>query len=137
MQDAQVLDWALQYYYYGFHAALVRYRALTVLGWLASAAGAAGFFLSWQGAFGVLPLALSLLSVASGISLVYGSVAALDGYIRVPFPLPAEMPANVQEAIALCKRQMEDVEEGGWQEAYGALRELRRLADRLGLPPVS
>jgi len=137
MQEAHPLDGALQYYYYGFHAALVRYRALTLLGWLSSAAGAAGFFLSWQGAYGILVTALSLLSAASGIALVYQSVAALDAYVRVPFPLPAEMPANVQDAIALCKRQMEDVEQGGWQEAYGALRELRMVADRFGVPPVT
>lgn len=136
MEEAVPFHEVLQFFYFGFHSTLVRYRALTLLGWLASALGAAGFFLSWYGPYETLSIALSISTAVSGIALVHQSVSALDVYVRVPFPVPPEMPGNLQEAVAQCARLMEDVHRGGWQEAYGALRELKTMADRFGLPPI-
>lgn len=75
--------------------------------------------------------------VVAGILLVQQGVTELSWYIQVPFPRPpagAEETANTQSAVAEISRIMEEVEDGGWQDALQALAELRGVGERHGLP---
>jgi hypothetical protein len=128
----------LGYYYFGFHSALTRYRALTVQGWIVTAAGTAGFFLSLRDGDGVFPLALALCAAVAGISLVHQSVASLDQYVRVPVakPDPASCPPNIAGGIDECARLMDEIDRGGGQEALAALRVLGGMTERFSFPPL-
>jgi hypothetical protein len=128
----------LGYYYFGFHSALTRYRALTVQGWIVTAAGTAGFFVFLRDGDGLFPLAVALCAAVAGISLVHQSVAALDQYVRVPVarPAPGSFPGNIEGGIDECARLMEEIDRGGWQEALAALGALGEMTGRFSFPPL-
>ena len=128
----------LGYYYFGFHSALVRYRVLTTGGWVVTALGAAGLFVFWRDGSDLFTMAVALSAAAAGLSLVHQSVAALDQYVRVPFPAPApgSCPAEIAEGVGECARLMEEIDRGGWQEAYAAFRALGEMAERFSFPPL-
>ena len=79
-------DRLLGYYYFGFHSALVRYRVLTIQGWVVTAFGAAGLLVFWRDGSDLFTIAVALCAAVAGLSLVHQSVAALDQYVRVPYP---------------------------------------------------
>ncbi|HTY59091.1 MAG TPA: hypothetical protein VMF59_09745 [Bacteroidota bacterium] len=126
----------LAYYYFGFHSALIRYRALTMLGWAVTAVGAAGLLIAWHDGSGLLAFAVDCAAVVAGIALVQGSVAALDQYVRIGFPVPEEFQGEMAGGIAECARLMEEIDRGGWQEALAALRALRGMRGRYPFPPL-
>ena len=128
----------LAYYYFGFHSALVRYRALTVGGWAATALGAAGLLVFWRDGSDLFPMAVALCAAVAGLSLVHQSVASLDQYVRVPFPVPApgSYPAEIEEGVGECARLMEEIDRGGWQEAHAAFRVLGEMTERFSFPPL-
>ena len=128
----------LGYYYFGFHSALVRYRILTIEGWVVTALGAAGLLVFWRDGSDLFTMAVALGAAAAGLSLVHQSVAALDQYVRVPFPVPApgSCPAAIAEGVGECARLMEEIDRGGWQEAYAAFRALGEMAERFSFPPL-
>lgn len=131
-------DGLLGYYYYGFHSALVRYRALTIQGWAVTAIGAAGLFVSWGDRSDLFTIIVALAAAVAGLALVHQSVAALDAYVRVPFPRPASgsPPAEIEGGIDECARLMEEIDRGGWQEALAAVRALRTMEVRFSFPPL-
>ncbi len=127
----------LAYWYFGFASALRRYRRMTVLGWAVVAAGFLSLMIGWREGMphGILDLALSVLATAAGIGLVQQSVMTLESYVRPRGILSAATPAEsrrpvVDDLFAL----MEEVDGGGWQEAYAALRKIRMLGAAHGLP---
>lgn len=127
----------LAYCYFGFAASLRRYRRMTVLGWAVVAAGFLSLMIGWREGtpHGLFDLVLSALAIAAGIGLVQQSVMSLEGYVRSKDILfaavaAAERRPATNEMLAL----MDDVESGGWQEAYGALGKLRTLGAAHGLP---
>jgi hypothetical protein len=126
----------LGYYYFGFHSALVRYRILTIEGWVVTALGAAGLLVFWRDGSDLFTMAVALGAAAAGLSLVHQSVAALDQYVRVPFPVPApgSCPAEIAEGVGECARLMEEIDRGGWQEAYAAFRALGEMPERFSFP---
>ena len=128
----------LGYYYFGFHSALARYRVLTIGGWVVTALGAAGLLLFWRDGSDLFTMAVALGAAVGGLSLVHQSVAALDQYVRVPFPAPApgSCPAEIAEGVGECARLMEEIDRGGWQEAYAAFRALGEMAERFSFPPL-
>ena len=128
----------LGYYYFGFHSALVRYRALTIQGWIVTALGAAGLLVFWRDGSDLFTVAVALCAAVAGLSLVHQSVAALDQYVRVPFPAPApgSCPAEIAGGIEECARLMEEIDKGGWQEARAAFRALGEMAERFSFPPL-
>lgn len=128
----------LGYYYFGFHSALARYRVLTIGGWVVTALGAAGLLLFWRDGSDLFTMAVALGAAVAGLSLVHQSVAALDQYVRVPFPAPApgSCPAEIAEGVGECARLMEEIDRGGWQEAYAAFRALGDMAERFSFPPL-
>ena len=136
MMDPQ--DRLLGYYYFGFHSALVRYRVLTIQGWVVTAFGAAGLLVFWRDGSDLFTIAVALCAAVAGLSLVHQSVAALDQYVRVPYPGPApgSCPAEIAEGVGECARLMEEIDRGGWQEAYAAFRALNDMAERFSFPPL-
>jgi hypothetical protein len=126
----------LGYYYTGFTAVLLRHRRATILGWSIVAIGVAGLAWGWRGsgAHAIVDILLCGATIVAGIALVYQSVAMLSAYVNVPFPSATmeDPPPPIADIAAV----MHDVDEGGWQEAFGALRSLRVIGDRYGLPPL-
>ena len=126
----------LGYYYFGFHSALVRYRLLTVEGWIVTAIGAGGLFFTWGRPADLLPIVVALSAVVAGVSIVQQSVASLDQYVRIPFPDPGSSPPEIAAGIVECARLMEEIDRGGWQEAVAALRALDGMKERFSFPPL-
>lgn len=131
-------DHLLGYYYFGFHSALARYRALTIEGWVVTALGAAGLLVFWRDGGDLLTMVVALCAAVAGLSLVHQSVAALDQYVRVPFPGPApgSCPAEIAGGVGECARLMEEIDRGGWQEALAAFRALGEMTERFSFPPL-
>jgi hypothetical protein len=126
----------LGYYYFGFHSALARYRVLTVEGWIVTAIGAAGLFVSWRESGDLMTIAVALSAVVAGVSIVQQSVASLDQYVRIPFPDPGSCPEEIAGGIGECARLMGEIDRGGWQEASAALGALGRMKERFSFPPL-
>jgi hypothetical protein len=128
----------LGYYYFGFHSALARYRVLTIQGWAVTALGAGGLIVFWRDGSDLFTIVVALCAAVAGLSLVHQSVAALDQYVRVPFPKPAPetCPADIAGGIEECARLMEEIDRGGWQEAHAAFRALGEMAERFSFPPL-
>jgi hypothetical protein len=128
----------LQFYYYGFYAALKRYRIATVLGWIIVLAGTASVPLACESGMphGLMDIVLSAGTIAAGLGLVSQSISSLQSYVNVSFPRTNregkenEASAAVQEIVRL----MKDVDEGGWQEASAAMRRLKELETTHGFP---
>jgi len=136
MTDAR--DALLAYYYFGFHSALARYTVLTIGGWAVTALGAAGLLAFWRDGSDLFTIAVALGAAVGGLSLVHQSVAALDQYVRVPFPRPdpGSSPVEIAGGIEECARLMEEIDRGGWQEARAAHRALGTMAERFSFPPL-
>jgi len=69
---------------------------------------------------GLADILVSALTVAAGVLLVHYGIEALSGFIHTAL---AAMP---QEGLGELRELMEEVDRGGWQEAFLALRRLRR-----------
>ena len=106
----------------GFSEALRRYRRITLVGWLVAASGILGLILRWSspGMLGLADILVSALTVGAGVLLVHYGIEALSGFIRTAL---AAMP---HEGCGELRMLMEEVDRGGWQEAFSALRRLRR-----------
>lgn len=120
-------DAALDYYYTGFLRTLRHHRIATIAGWSVAAAGGAGVFASCRAGDGLLSTAIPLSALCAGIALVQQSVARLDAYVAIPFPAPDPETIARFPLLAACAKLMQDVDAGGWQEAYAALRTLRGM----------
>lgn len=111
---------------------------MTIFGWVITGAGFISLVVGWRAssASDVLDLALSCLSMAAGVSVVHVSVQALDEYVKVVISAlerhtsPGADAGPHAELLTLLK----DVEAGGWQEAFIALRRMRMLDAQSGSP---
>ena len=130
-------DAELRYYYLGFHKALKRYRAITIIGWIVVVIGCVSFPVGWSVGRpgGLIEIALSCATVVAGLGLVSQSISSLDAYIRItlPFAQNGEQHSVIHEVVEI----MKDVDEGGWQEAYAAIMKIEELGTRLGLPKLN
>lgn len=127
----------LEFRYFGFFAVLRRYRTTTVIGWGVTAAGMAGFIASWgiPGARGLLDAALAVATVLAGLTVVQVSVMSLQSYVSVRFPpLPEGVPEAERAALEALEPVMAEVRDGGWQDAFHAIGEVRGIGERWGLP---
>jgi hypothetical protein len=119
------------FYIHGFHRALLRYRTFVIIGWAITALGAVGIFGSCHGIDrgDLLGLAIPVITMAAGVVAVHLSITALDSYITTPFPLPdeGEVDEAVRQKIAACRQLMNDVEEGGWKEAFEAIAKVEAM----------
>ena len=121
-------DNEIGYYYTGFLRVLRRYRTMTTLGWVIVLAGFVSLFIGWNLGFphGLIDLALSSLSILSGILVVQQAVAALQEFVSIPYPSQQSEHAALTEV----RKLMEDIQRGGWREARGATGQLEKLADK-------
>lgn len=127
----------LRYFYFGFHRALKRYRSMTIIGWLVVIIGCLSFPIGWSVGRhgGIIEIMLSCATIVAGLGLVSQSISSLEGYVKIVLPIKTEGDRHplVHEVVDL----MRDVDEGGWQEAYAAIRKVETLQTRYGLPPPS
>jgi hypothetical protein len=127
----------LEFRYFGFYAALRRFRTTTVTGWGVSAVGMIAFLLSWEAPAG--PGGFSIFSaaalVAAGIVVVQSAVMSLHSYVSVPFPpVPHEWPEHARRPLAELEPLFAEVRDGGWDDAFRALAGVRAIGAREGLP---
>jgi hypothetical protein len=129
----------LEFYYFGFYGVLRRYRTMTVLGWAIVALGVASIPLSWRlgTPHGILDTALSLAAILAGLLVVQQCVTSLSSYVRVPFHEREAGTPPPHPALQSIEQLMRDVDEGGWQDAFTAIRMLERMQDEYGLPPLA
>jgi hypothetical protein len=128
----------LEFKYFSFYAALRRYRTTTIIGWGVTAAGMAGFITSWgiPGAHGLLDVILAAAAIVAGLTVVHVSVMGLQSYVSVEFPpLPHDAPETDRAALEALAPVMIAVRDGGWQEAFHAIGELRAIGERWGWQP--
>ena len=134
---AQLSDAELRYYYFGFHRTLRRYRTITIIGWVVVAVGCVSFPVGWSAgrAGGIIDIALSCATVVAGLGLVSQSISSLDAYMRIvlPFAHNGEQHPMIHEVVEI----MRDVDDGGWQEAYAAIRKMEELGSKYGLPALT
>ena len=130
----------LKYYYTGLYRVLRRFRFMTLLGWMVVLVGVAGIPLGWEFGrwHGLIDLLLCAGTIIAGLALVQQSVVSLDVYTKVPFrPSPiGDEGGSDSRAIGEIVQLLKEIEEGGWQEAYAAIRKLRDIGAAYGLPPL-
>lgn len=127
-------DDELQYFYFGFHRVLRRYRSTSILGWIIVLFGCISAPFGWNlgRPAGVIEVLLTVLTILAGLSLVWQNISALQEYIRISFPLsPSGEPEPARLEI---QKIMREVDDGGWQEAYAAIAKLKDLQQKYGLP---
>ncbi len=129
----------LQYYYHGFYRTLKRYRSTSLLGWMIVLLGCLSVPFGWnlgrRAAF--LDVALTTLTVFSGLAVVWQNISALDAYLHIPFPAPADGESVVHsEIISEIRSLMKDVENGGWREAYETIGKLKEIQTKYELPEL-
>ena len=116
-------------YIRSFSASLRRFRTTTIFGWLITTAGFISLAMGWRAEsfHEILDLALSCLAMVAGVTVVHVSVQALEGYVQVAMRALQGEPVNHtgtgQSAELLTL--MREVRDGGWQEAFTALRKVR------------
>ncbi len=108
---------------------------MTLIGWTTVAVSVIGVGVGWQYGMvhGLLDVAIGVVALSSGLGLVQQSVAGLSQYLDVPFDGNAGQP---DPAVAHIRHMMEEVEAGGWQEAFLAIRELEGMHATHGLPDL-
>jgi hypothetical protein len=128
-------DHALHYYYFGFYTVLRRYRTMTLIGWGTAAVSVVGIGAGWQYGMvhGVLDVAIGVAAFSAGLGLVQQSVAGLSQYLGVPFNTG---DGEADPAVVHIKHIMADVDAGGWQEAFLAIRALEEMHTTYGLPEL-
>ena len=96
--------------------------------------------LGWQfgGIRGAIDIVLSVSTIVAGLVVVRQAIASLSSYLTIPFASTMieeqsqEPPPAIKEIIDL----MNDVEAGGWQEAYAAIRKLKEMETSHSLPAL-
>jgi hypothetical protein len=115
-----------------FTRALQRYRTTTILGWMITAAGFASLVLGWRAGSlrDMLDLSLSCFTMIGGVWTVHVSVQSLEAHVKLSLHALETTGGDVRMdgLRAELAHLMSEVHEGGWQEAFAALRRLRELA---------
>ncbi|MER3523918.1 MAG: hypothetical protein C4326_07580 [Ignavibacteria bacterium] len=129
-------DPELQYFYFGFYRVLRRYRTTSLVGWAIVLLGCLSIPFGWRLSrpSALVEIALTGLTILAGLVVVWQNLSALEQYLRVPFPVDASSTAD--GALSEIRELMNEVDEGGWQEAYAALGRLNELQQKFGLPKL-
>jgi len=119
------------------YAALRRHRRTTIMGWTVTAAGCVGMIRGWDllSSRDIVSVGISLVAIVAGILLVHESVgflAALSAWLQNE-PPPAEADPVARELHARLKEIAREIDNGGWQEAFAALGQVRTLAASYGI----
>ncbi len=139
VSDSMPTEAELHFYYIGLYAVLRRYRAMTILGWVIVVLGLASVPLSWRlgTPHGLVDTLLSAGTVVAGLAVVQQSVTSLASYLHVPFSERPGERTDLHPAIRYIQEIMQDIDQGGWQDAYAAIEKLERMQDSHGLPPLT
>jgi hypothetical protein len=126
----------VRYYFTGFYKALKRYRFMTMIGWVVVVIGCVSFPVGWSASRpgGLIEIVLSCATAFAGLGLVWQSISSLEVYIRIA--LPAQHNGEQHPVVIRILEIMHDVDEGGWQEAHAAIRQLEELQTTFLLPPL-
>lgn len=113
---------------------------MTLIGWGVVLFGCVGIGLRWRAGdpFELVDLLLSAATILAGLALVQHSVESLSAYVQIPYP-DSTQPGHAAgrgPAIQEIRELIKEIDEGGWQEAFLALRRLRGMEQRHGLPPL-
>jgi hypothetical protein len=84
----------------------------------------------------VVDVSLTVMTILAGLVVVWQNIAALEQYIRVPFPTATDSAGETSLPIKEIKNVMKEVDDGGWQEAYEALQRLREIQMKYSLPQL-
>ena len=126
----------LRYFYFGFLRSLTRYRSMTIIGWLVVVVGCLSFPVGWSvgRSGGIIEIVLSCATIVAGLGLVSQSISSLESYLKIalPFTFNGDRHPFVHEVVDI----MKDVDDGGWQEAYAAIRKMEDLRTKYDLPPL-
>ncbi|MBI5471235.1 MAG: hypothetical protein HY961_02705 [Ignavibacteriae bacterium] len=133
-----VNDAELQYFYFGLYRVLKRYRATSMLGWAIVFVACASIPFGWKlgRATGFIEVMLTVLTLLAGLAVVWQNISALEEYLRMPFQLTSSLDDAGQAFIHDVRDLMKDIDEGGWREAYAALKKLEQLQEKYGLPKL-
>lgn len=132
----------LQFYYFGLYRALKRYRVVVVIGWIVVAVGCMGIVHGWDLTrfHGLLDVGMAAFTVLAGLALVHNGVASLSAYVSIRFrraePGEGSSTGSHEQAVREILDMIQDIEAGGWQEAFSAMRRLREMQERYGLPAL-
>lgn len=129
-------DAELQYYHFGFYRALKRYRSTSMLGWTIVLLGCLSVPVGWEigRTTGIVEIGLTVMTTLAGLALVWQNISALEEYLRVPFPFSTD--EKTATIVADIRDIMQEVDNGGWQEAFEAIGKLRILQHKHQLPPL-
>lgn len=140
MDSTSSVDPRLQFYYFGLYSVLQRYRRCAIVGWIVVAAGIGGLLLGWNlgQMHSLFDIGLALLTIVAGVLLVHFGIVTLSAYtsLRLPGAGPNGFSETYERAIEEIKSLMEDIDRGGWQEAFAAIHQLTAMSQRYGLPPL-
>ena len=130
-------DIELRFYYSGFFKALKRYRTITIIGWLVVGIGCVSFPVGWSlgRPNGIIEIGLSCATIVAGLGLVWQGIVTLERYVRIA--LPCDHNGEQHPLIHRILEIMKDVDEGGWQDAYAAIRKVEQLGVEFSLPPLT
>jgi hypothetical protein len=120
-----------QFYVTGLYRVLIRFRRITILGWVIVLAGFAGIILGWNvpHSHGFVDTMLGACTILAGLALVYHSVLSLEEYVSVPFVQArrANGGHDLHPALQRLLPLLAEIHEGGWQEAYAAIGTLKQI----------
>lgn len=135
MTDKSPSEVELQFYYFGLYRVLQRYRVGTTLGWIVVFLGAVGVPLGWKMGtpHGLIDIVMSAAVILAGLLVVQQNVSTLSSYLNVPFGARGVNDSRPQ-VLDEIEQLMREVDSGGWQEAYHAIGQLKKMETRFGLP---
>ena len=138
MSNASLSEPELEYYYFGFHRILMRFRSITLLGWVVVLVGAISLPLGWKFGQpnGLIDVALSIATLVAGLLVVQQGVAALQSYVNVPFHEQGGSKEASHPAIEEIRRLMKEIEDGGWWEANGGIQKIQEIGAKHALPSM-
>ena len=138
MSEQLLSDTETQLYYFGLYRALKRYRLAILLGWAIVVLGVSSIVIGCRlaGLQSLLELALSVCTTAAGLGLVQLGISSLGEYVRLLMQSAADAKRGEGGVMEEIIRLMEDIDQGGWQEALSALKKLEGMATTHGLPPL-
>jgi hypothetical protein len=138
--STSAVDPRLQFYYFGLYTVLKRYRRCAIIGWVVVAAGCGGLLRGWNlgQMHGLFDIGLALLTILAGVLLVHFGVVTLSAYtsLRLPDAGTQGFSGTSGRAIEEIKTLLDDLDRGGWQEAFAAINQLVTMSQRYGLPPL-
>ena len=138
MDETGPTESELEFYYFGFHRILKRFRSVTILGWVVVLIGAVSLPVGWKFGqpHGLMDVALSIATIFAGLVVVQQSVAALESYVNVPFHKQESSGEDIHPVLMEIRTLMKEIEEGGWWEANRGIRTIEEIGTKYGFQSI-